>query len=300
MRKAKILAIGDNVCDKYLSRGKMYPGGQCVNTCAYAGMNDVSAAFLGKFGSDEVASCVRETLKRLQVDISHCRSYEGENGFACVTLDGTDRVFIGSNRGGVASEHPYDFTEEDFIYMREFDLIYTNLNAYIEDELEAVSATGVPVAFDFSLRWTDEYLKQICPHIKIAMMSCAHLDEKTRKQEMEKAAGLGVPIVLGTIGEDGSYLLYQGNYYYCEAVKAENVIDTMGAGDSYFAAFLSYLLKLHVNGAIKTDRAMDLSQVLMEAMKEGAVFAARICCEEGAFGFGVPIAGRVIDNRIQS
>lgn len=36
MSAVKIIAIGDNVCDKYLSRGKMYPGGQCVNTCAYA------------------------------------------------------------------------------------------------------------------------------------------------------------------------------------------------------------------------------------------------------------------------
>ena len=34
MSAVKIIAIGDNVCDKYLSRGKMYPGGQCVNTCA--------------------------------------------------------------------------------------------------------------------------------------------------------------------------------------------------------------------------------------------------------------------------
>ena len=34
-RHIRIIAIGDNVCDKYLSRGKMYPGGQCVNTCAY-------------------------------------------------------------------------------------------------------------------------------------------------------------------------------------------------------------------------------------------------------------------------
>ena len=33
MKEPKIIAIGDNVCDKYLSRGKMYPGGQCVNTC---------------------------------------------------------------------------------------------------------------------------------------------------------------------------------------------------------------------------------------------------------------------------
>lgn len=31
MEHCKIIAVGDNVCDKYLSRGKMYPGGQCVN-----------------------------------------------------------------------------------------------------------------------------------------------------------------------------------------------------------------------------------------------------------------------------
>nr|WP_243036362.1 hypothetical protein [Clostridium sp. AM51-4] len=39
MSEAKIIAIGDNVVDKYLSRGKMYPGGQCVNTCVYSIMN---------------------------------------------------------------------------------------------------------------------------------------------------------------------------------------------------------------------------------------------------------------------
>ena len=42
-----ILAVGDNVVDKYLSRGKMYPGGQCVNTCVYAQENGVRAAYLG-------------------------------------------------------------------------------------------------------------------------------------------------------------------------------------------------------------------------------------------------------------
>ena len=36
MKDYKIIAVGDNVCDKYLSRGRMYPGGQCVNTCVYA------------------------------------------------------------------------------------------------------------------------------------------------------------------------------------------------------------------------------------------------------------------------
>ena len=47
MSEAKIIAIGDNVVDKYLSRGKMYPGGQCVNTCVYSIMNGGKPAYLG-------------------------------------------------------------------------------------------------------------------------------------------------------------------------------------------------------------------------------------------------------------
>ena len=76
-------------------------------------MNGVEAAFLGKFGSDEVAQCLKDTLDQLGIDRSRCRSFEGENGFACVTLAGSDRVFIGSNKGGVAAVNPYGFTQED-------------------------------------------------------------------------------------------------------------------------------------------------------------------------------------------
>ena len=136
MKDYKIIAVGDNVCDKYLSRGRMYPGGQCVNTCVYAKLNGAYTAYLGKYGTDQVAECVRDTLKQIGIDDSHSRSHEGENGFALVTLKGNDRVFLGSNKGGVAREYGYDFTEEDFAYISQFNLIYTNLNSYIEDEPE--------------------------------------------------------------------------------------------------------------------------------------------------------------------
>lgn len=94
MEHCKIIAVGDNVCDKYLSRGKMYPGGQCVNTCVYVKMNNMESAYLGKYGDDEVAACVQDTLKEIGIDDSHCRRYEGENGFALVTLKETDRVCL--------------------------------------------------------------------------------------------------------------------------------------------------------------------------------------------------------------
>lgn len=57
---------------------------------------------------------------------------------------------------------------------------------------------------------------------------------------MRKAQSYGVKVVLGTIGEDGSYVLYNDKILYAPAVHADDVIDTMGAGDSYFSAFLCY------------------------------------------------------------
>lgn len=292
MKDFKIIAIGDNVCDKYLFRKKMYPGGQCVNVCAFAGMNGVETAYLGKFGNDEVAECIKDTLQKLGVDYSHCRYFEGENGFALVTLKENDRVFLGSNKGGIAKEHNFNFTKEDLEYIKEFQLIYTNLNSYIEEELPVLEKTDVPIAYDFSTKWTDEYLKKICPYVTIALMSCSHLTSEKREEEMRKAQRYGVKIVLGTIGEAGSWVLYKNKFYYTKAVYAENAIDTMGAGDSYFATFLSSLLITSEQGALIAGTDKEMKERLVSAMTKGAVFSAKVCEMEGAFGYGVPIAGK--------
>ena len=103
---------------------------------------------------------------------------------------------------------------------------------------------GLPVAFDFSNRWTDEYLKKICPHVKVAMLSCAHLSDKEREREMSKVKELGVPLVLGTIGEAGSYILYHGEMMYEKADKGRKHYGYYGRRrllfrdifDIYFAA----------------------------------------------------------------
>ena len=286
MKDYKIIAVGDNVCDKYLSRGRMYPGGQCVNTCVYAKLNGAYTAYLGKYGSDQVAECVRDTLKQIGIDDSHSRCHEGENGFALVTLRGNDRVFLGSNKGGVAREYGYDFTEEDFAYISQFNLIYTNLNSYIEDDLKSLKETGVTIAYDFSTRWTDAYLDTV------AILSCAHLTRQERETEMKKVQSYGVKVVLGTIGEEGSYVLYDDSFLYAPAVHADDVIDTMGAGDSYFAAFLCSLLETSQTGAVVEGTEERMKERLVEAMERGAAFAAKMCAKEGAFGYGVPVLGR--------
>ncbi len=292
MKNCRIISIGDNVCDKYLSRGKMYPGGQCVNTCVYAKMNGMDTAYLGKYGSDEVAKYVQKTLKDIGVDDSHSRHFEGENGFALVTLFNNDRVFLGSNKGGIAKEHPFDFTQEDYEYIKNFQIIYSNLNSYIEENLAELKETGIPIAYDFSTRWTDEYLEKVCPHITVAILSCAHLTAEQREVEMKKVQEFGVPIVLGTIGEEGSYVLYKNKFIYALAVQADDVIDTMGAGDSYFATFLYSLLESSKTGELLEGTEEEMTERLKAAMNKGAAFSAKVCAMEGAFGYGTRIVGK--------
>ena len=55
----------------------MYPGGQCVNTCSAKLNRGLLPVTFGKYGSDQVAECVRDTLKQIGIDDSHSRCHEG-------------------------------------------------------------------------------------------------------------------------------------------------------------------------------------------------------------------------------
>jgi sugar/nucleoside kinase (ribokinase family) len=66
----------------------------------------------------------------------------------------------------------------------------------------------------------------------------------------------------------------------------------MGAGDSYFAAFLCSLLESSKEGKIVEGDKESMKARLTAAMNTGAKFAAKVCAMEGAFGYGVPITGR--------
>ena len=71
-----------------------------------------------------------------------------------------------------------------------------------------------------------------------------------------------------------------------------NTRGDLGAGDSYFAAFLCSLLKSSKRGALLEGTEEENAAHLQEAMQVGAAFAAKMCAKEGAFGYGTPIVGR--------
>ncbi|WML55228.1 fructoselysine 6-kinase [Neobacillus sp. PS3-12] len=264
----KVLGLGDNVVDKYEHIHTMYPGGNALNFAVYAKRLGVEAAYLGVFGSDEAAAHVIDSIEKIGLDISHCKHYEGENGAARVTLKDGDRVFLGSNKGGVLREFGLNLTAADLEYINRFDVVHAGLYGYTESELAKIEA---PISFDFSSDFTGEKINQVAPLVNYAFFSCSHMTQDEVRDLMIKVSVLGPELVLCTLGEDGA-LLFDGKEFYAQKPKLVKAIDTMGAGDSFITCFLVNYI----------DGTKDIKTCLEIA----ADFAAKQVLVEGSFGFG--------------
>lgn len=268
----KVIGIGDNVCDKYYPAMIMYPGGQAMNFSVYAKMLGANSAYMGVFGRDAVADHIIRTLDELGVDHSRCRQYDGENGYAKVRLIDGDREFISSNKGGIVNQYPLDLTEEDLDYIKGFQILHTSNNGHFDRELPKVRRIGIPISYDFSGRWNEEYyLEQVAPYVDFAFASCGDAAEEEIRAAILRFAEKGCRIVVATRGGKGS-LIYDGKKFYPYVPKLVDAVDTLGAGDSFATAFLLELLK---GGTIE------------DAMQAGSEFAAKTCMVHGAFGHGI-------------
>lgn len=97
-----ILGFGDNVVDRYEHLGVMYPGGNAVNVAVYGRrLGAARSAYMGIFGTDEAAEHVIGSLVDEGVELVRCRQELGENGASSVTVEAGERVFLGSNQGGI-------------------------------------------------------------------------------------------------------------------------------------------------------------------------------------------------------
>lgn len=286
----KVLGLGDNVCDVYLHTGTMYPGGQAVNFAVYAGQLGAQADFMGVFGGDAVARHVQSTLDEKGVGRSHCRSYPGENGFARVTLVEGDRVFMGSNRGGVLQEHPIYLEQADLDYIAGFDLVHTTNNGFVDSLLPQLRQLPPFVSYDFSYRWNEEdRVERVCPYIDFAFLSCSSLDDVQTQDLCRRLHEKGCGVVTATRGSKGA-TVFDGSRFYEQSPHLVEPVDTMGAGDSFATAMLTSLLQaLEREGRNAWSWESFRSNALPQALDKAAAFSARNCLVHGAFGCGVPV-----------
>lgn len=281
----RVLGLGDNVVDRYLHTGKMYPGGNALNFAVYARMLGADAAFLGTFGSDRAAGHVRATLEALAVPTTLSRLVEGENGHADVRVVDGNREFVFSNKGGVARENPFMPDKADLDYVATFQLVHTSCFSHLNPHLPALQAASHLLSYDFSYRWqVDDLLGPLTPHLDFAALSAGDVGRERAEVALREAVAHGCGLALATLGPDGA-VAYDGEDFIAVRPRPTRVVDTLGAGDAFITATLLSLI------AAGWQRGRRLPKdTIRAALETGAVFAAEICTLDGAFGHPAAIS----------
>ena len=291
----RVLGLGDNVVDKYMHIRTMYPGGNALNIAVFAKLMGMESAYLGVFGDDAAAAHVYRTVSSLGLDVSRCRYEEGENGYAEVTLQDGDRVFVGSNKGGVSKAVPLKLTDLDKDYISGFDLCHTSVYSYIEEELPKIRRADTFVSMDFSDRLDEDYFRKCCPYVDCAEISCGDMPEKEIMEKIELIRKCGCRhIVIATRGSKGAVAAVDGKIYE-QSPCLIKAVDTMGAGDSFITSFLVNYLDGMKNVADFPENAGDKGittideykdQLIRVCLYRAAVFSSEQCLRDGSFGYG--------------
>ena len=100
---ARILGIGDNTIDTYVSAGLQFPGGNAVNVAVLSRRLGADTSYLGCLGEDEGGAILEAALREEGVDLSHVRRLPGSNARARIAHDRGDRRFHAQN--AIADRH---------------------------------------------------------------------------------------------------------------------------------------------------------------------------------------------------
>ena len=265
----KLIAIGDNVCDCYIDENIFFPGGNCVNVAVHAKRCGAQAVnYTGVFGNDFMADYIMECLSKENVTTTNSRRMYAETSQPCVKLVDGDRVFVGGKPDSCQRLVAMKMTKTDLEFAKGFDVCHISCYSNMENELK-VLAGAVPLSFDFSDIKDDEYFKKVCPHLEYAFASGGELTEEECKSLAEKLYTFGAKTVVVTRGSKGS-LCFDGKQFYYQGIAKVDAVDTMGAGDSYIAAFLVHYTN---------------NNDIQKAMEAAAEYSAQNCTKRGAIGY---------------
>lgn len=260
-----VVAIGDNCIDIYTNRQVQFPGGGCVNFAVHARRAGAEVAYVGLIGDDQQGDWLRDALIAEQVDIGGLCRMPGKTAVAYVELQGHERNFLGKDRG-VREQLVIDTPLQDFIHA--FDHIHTTLDGCVDQHIPSWHAAGKTISYDFSHRAKPEQIA-LLPYVSIAFFSGQRMTLDQAATTAHDSAQVSQGIVVVTLGKRGSLACVGGDLFHQPALPV-TLVDTLGAGDAFQAAFVVQYL---------------VSQDPKVALLNGARRAAAACEQYGGFGY---------------
>lgn len=220
-----------------------------------------SSGWFGRLGKDPMGQMIYKSIRGEGVDVSRVTFSEEHSTGMMIRENASGKSSVYYYRKESAASHmkPEHLDDE---YIRNAKLVHVtgitaaiskNGLACIERVIEIAHQAGVKVSFDPNLRLKLWSIEEARPVLLGLAEKCDYflpgLDElkllygtEDEEEIFERLTQLkAVSIVKG--GPDLTYVLQQGKRIEVPYFKAEQVLDTVGAGDGFCAGFLSGLLK---------------------------------------------------------
>lgn len=259
----KILSIGEIIWDVYPD--KRVIGGAPLNFAAHASLCGVQSSMLSAVGNDELGEAALDALKEFEVNSSLIKKVNFPTGQCIVSLD---ENFVPSYN--VLKNTAYDNTEvtdEDVAKINAecFDALYFG-TLMQRNSVSAKTVRRIANDCAFSEIICDVNLRTDCfdkDSVSFCLSKATVLKISAEEEPTLRTFGLYSPasddvsnialalcesfdnlkIVIITLGGDGAYAYDArcGKSYYQEAVKVP-LVSTVGAGDSFAAAWLTSFL----------------------------------------------------------
>jgi len=265
-----LMCIGDAVVDIFVQRQQAFPGGNALNVGVYSTLfQGRSASFTGILGDDQYAAHILQTLEEVGVEAQGVRRACGPTGKAWVRIaeDG-DRIFIGGNKGGVQNTLRLRLTDEDKQRVAECGAVHTSVYSNLDKDLPELAAAA-EVSYDFSSAPPLQDVSPLAPWITTGFFSADGMPEGQAVEYGRQLLESGMKTVVMTSGAKGSWAMTAEDGLLRQGIVQTEVVDTLGAGDSFISGFLA---------------ARDQMEPLQAALQRAAESGARGCSLPGAFG----------------
>lgn len=251
------------------------PGGAPCNVLAMLQKLGKSTAFVGKVGNDMFGRQLREVVGKAGIDLTNLvMDPAAHTTLAFVqTFANGDRDFSfyrdpGADMLLTANEVPEDVIAQSRIFhFGTLSMTHPGVREATKKAVACAKDAGVLVSFDPNLRpplWAslEDARTQIswglsqCDVLKIADNE---LEFMTGQTDFDKGAAIlleqhpKIRILNVTAGADGSYSYYGGRRVFAPAVKLSGTIETTGAGDTFCACVLNFVLEHGADGLTEDD-----------------------------------------------
>ena len=294
-----ITAIGEILIDltqsgrteQGIPRFDANPGGAPANLAVAASRLGAKTAFIGRVGRDSYGDFLRSTLEQNGVDVSGLSVDPRQHTtLAIVSLDDRGERSFSFYRDPSADVNlcfedvPVELLADTRVL--HFGSVSLTAEPSRSSTLRAAREAkekGALISYDPNYRaslWPEEatavrQMLQPLPLVDILKVSDEELPLLTGLSDPDRGsarlAEKGIRLVLVTLGAEGAFYRFGGRIGHVPGVKVQ-VGDTNGAGDTFFGAALSRLVRAESLDALTAE---ELEDILRFANKAAAITTSR-------------------------